>query len=206
MKSKDKTKALLITAIILFLLVLFLTSYSNNHLPVGPTNATITPGPFPTSSCPAHFYSSYGVIENISGFSVYAISNLSNITDYVISPGKEGRFVYTVHVGSNPNINFTSFPATITNWVNLYHASPQNAAQNTTYGIKLSITPLSENFSFSKNYTMTVDLNASDNATLGTYWISFSPGFCFGGPTYLLTIGNGPYVGGSGKIQQIPVP
>ena len=136
-----------------------------------------------------HFYNSNSSIDSVSGFSTF---NVSGMTDYVIGTGGIGNITYTVHVGSS-NIANASI-GSVTNYAQFYYTS-QNVTQEDHPGIEVSISPALQYESFNNNYTIDVMLNVSAGAPTGTYWVDLSPGPCFGGPVFLLTIGSAPYSG-----------
>jgi hypothetical protein len=167
-------------------------------------NATeIVPGAFPNAGCPAHLYQSRSVIGNVSGFRPYIVSN---VTDYLIAPGNNGKLsyeTYTETFASSNQIDFNISAYNVTNWVQFFHAASQNTMQDAHPGINVSINPPSEIFALNSSYAVTVDMNVSVGAAPGTYWVSLSPGFCFGGRTFLLTVGGAPY---NGVIASMLVP
>ncbi len=179
----------------------------HNIIPTSNTtiqNATeIVPSAFPNADCPAHLYQSRSVIGNASGFRPYIVSN---VTDHLIAPGNNGKLSYETYTetfaGSN-QIDFNIRAYKVTNWAQFFHAVSQNTMQGTHPEINVSINPPSEIFALNSSYAVTVDMNASVGAAPGTYWVSLSPGFCFGGRTFLLTIGRVPY---NGVIASMPVP
>lgn len=156
----------------------------------------VIPGPFPSSSCPARFYQVYSTMLNATGFSIY---NVSGMVDYVIKPGDNGTLIYNVHIGPDLN-NMSSNGDTITNWVQFSHATDSNLTSTTHSGINISMEPTTEKFSYNSNYTVTAKITVLQNAEIGTYWASLSPGACFGGPIFLFTVGNAPY---GGEVKQV---
>ena len=160
----------------------------------------VMPGPFPNTNCPARFYNESSTVVNTAGFSVY---NLSSVKDYLIAPGNNGSILYNVKIGTDLNNPTQKAEANITNWAEFYHIvqEHQNNTINTTFnnhpGINVSFKPLSEMFYFNSSYNVMATINVATNASLGTYWVVFSPGVCFGGQSILITVGTAPY---SGKV------
>lgn len=201
--AKNKARNyLIILAVALVAAAFVLTAPHSNNKSQSTTILTsneITPGAFPVASCPVHFYQSNSVIENVSGFSTH---DFSNAIDYVLTPGSNGKISYKVHIGaSQGNSNMSAH--NITNWAQFSSTTSQGTEQDTHQGINVSITPISETFAWNSSYEVTISMNISAEAAPGTYWVSLSPGFCFGGPSFLLTVGNAPY---NGSTTYVPVP
>lgn len=187
--KKIMEKALVLVILFVATLLILLIIYGNKS---NTYTATIMPGPSPKYGCPAIFYSSNSTITSHSGFS---LSNVSGLSDYVISQGRTGTIEYTVDTGKtlNPGINVTGM--NVTNWVTFSHTNDTDQISNSHAGINVSIAPASEPFAFNSSYQVTDTLDVLANATTGTYWVSLSPGPCHGSSLFLITIGNAKYNG-----------
>lgn len=167
---------------------------------INASSNAIIPGPYPQGSCPAPVYLIYGSIVGHQGFERY---NVSGLADYVMPASSNGTISYTVHIGANPFGTNSSTENRFSNWAELSHLSVSNAVLNTHPGINVSINPQNETVQFNSSYRVSVYITAVPSALLGTYMVSLSPGFCNGGPVFLLTIGSNPY---NGTAPGKPVP
>ena len=163
-------------------------------------SSEIIPGPYPQGTCPAPVYPVYGTVVGHQGFDQY---NISGLTDYVMPASSNGTILYTVHLGVNPFEANSSMENRFYNWAELSHLSASNAVLNTHPGITISIDPQNETVPFNSSYLVSVRVTAMPSALLGTYMVSLSPGFCSGGPVFLLTIGSSHY---NGTAPGEPVP
>jgi hypothetical protein len=167
-----------------------------------------------SQSCPIRLGPTlFLAITNASGFSLY---NISNITDFVIAPGRAGQITYEIERIDYPYTTMNPYPAskdgplTVENRIYFYNVN--NRSNINTLGgagINVYITPPSEMTYIGSNYSLTppkivypqstysvkLTLKLLPNATQNTYGITLGPAYCGGGPSFLFTVGNEPYNG-----------
>ncbi|HUB92796.1 MAG TPA: hypothetical protein VL945_02445 [Candidatus Saccharimonadales bacterium] len=153
--------------------------------------AKILPGAFPALSCPTLYYTTD---SNITGSPGFTYSNSSDGNDYVISPGHSGQINYRIKVGP-AIIQNSTLNASITNTANLYYQGNPSGGNYGPTGINVTMYPVNEILSYGGVYNVSTSVSVAANATQGTYWVILSPGFCFGGPRFLLTVGSTPFSG-----------
>ncbi|MGI0060926.1 MAG: cupredoxin domain-containing protein [Nitrosotalea sp.] len=165
-----------------------------------PTQA-IDPGGIGIRSCPIPIIRMESTVFFSSGFDgLYHNKSYSfPVDNYVLQPGHNGTITYLINATSRTNANF-DLPPTV-NLTNYAHITYQVKYGEGSYGysspdgIHVTFDPSSETLGLGDVRVVTATIFVDRDAPAGTYWVFLAPGFCNGGPIFLLTVGDCPYSG-----------